>query len=53
MERQTVLDDHIYFEESWNLQETKQDLVDDFLNPYDDEFRSKKEENVDNIYNGD
>lgn len=52
--QQTVLDDHIYFEESWNLQETKQNLVEDFFNPYDDsESRSKEEENIDNIYNWD
>ena len=45
MEKQTVLDDHIYFEESWNLQETKQNLVEDLFNPYDDsESRPKEEE---------
>ena len=54
MEKQTVIDDHIYFEESWNLQETKQNLVEDLFNPYDDsESRPKEEENIDNIYNWD
>ena len=53
MERVQSLDDHIYFEDSWN-QEIKQEIADNLITPYndnDDNHKSKKEENLDNCYN--